>query len=240
MKNLSRWRTRSHNYIAPDPLIVPHLEHAGFGDVVKIANCTIDQKFILAMVERWRPETHTFHLPIGECTITLEDVYMLLGLKIDGDAVNGPVMVSDSLCEELLGKDMVDPRISRGQGIFLSELKKHYATLQLNENSSEEDIVVKCRNYLMILFGSLLFPESTGNSINMMYLTLLRDFDKISTYSWGSAVLAHLYSALCKNAKKDACTFFGCAFLLQAWGWWRMPSLNPENDQPFVFPYATR
>lgn len=36
------------------------------------------------LVDRWRPETHTFHLPFGEMTITLKDVSMLLGLPIHG------------------------------------------------------------------------------------------------------------------------------------------------------------
>ena len=66
------------------------------------------------MLERWRPKTHTFHLPIGECTVTLQDVYMLLGLPIDGKAVNGSVQQPNSLCEELLGKDMVEGSGSRG------------------------------------------------------------------------------------------------------------------------------
>ena len=46
-----------------------------------------------AMVERWRDETHTFHLPIGECTITLEDVALQLGLRVDGKPVTGPSML---------------------------------------------------------------------------------------------------------------------------------------------------
>ncbi|XP_058784747.1 uncharacterized acetyltransferase At3g50280-like [Vicia villosa] len=60
------------------------------------------------------------------------------------------------------------------------------------------------------------------------------------TYSWGSAVLAYLYSSLCKCAKKNSCTFSGCAFWLQAWAWWRMPVLAPANPNSFAFPYASR
>ena len=42
-----------------------------------------DSALIAALVERWRRETNTFHLPSGEMTITLEDVALLLGLAID-------------------------------------------------------------------------------------------------------------------------------------------------------------
>ena len=94
---MKRVRCRRHHYVSPGPFIVPYLERAGFGDVIKISNCTINSKFILALCERWRPETHTFHLPIGECTVTLEDVYMLMGLPINGMAVNGPVQQANTL-----------------------------------------------------------------------------------------------------------------------------------------------
>ena len=120
---------------------------------------------------------------------------------------------------------------------FLSILRVHYDSLGLNENSIEEEKIIKTRNYIMLLFGSLLFPESTGNSVNFMYLSLLGDIDRIGQYSRGSAVLAQLYISLCK---KDTTTFNGCAFLLQAWGWWRMKSLNTVNDLPFSSPYATK
>jgi hypothetical protein len=42
---------------------------------------------ITAMVDRWRPETHSFHLPCGEMTVTLEDMGMILGLPIRGRPV---------------------------------------------------------------------------------------------------------------------------------------------------------
>jgi hypothetical protein len=37
---------------------------------------------ITAMVDRWRSETHSFHLPCSEMTVTLEDVAMILRLLI--------------------------------------------------------------------------------------------------------------------------------------------------------------
>ncbi|QHN84597.1 uncharacterized protein DS421_16g530010 [Arachis hypogaea] len=37
-----------------------------------------------ALVERWRSETHTFPLPVGEVTVTLEDVSYIIGLPING------------------------------------------------------------------------------------------------------------------------------------------------------------
>ena len=84
---------------------------------------------------------------------------MLLGLPIDGKAVNGSVQQPNSQCEELLGRDMVEGGGARGQEILLTDLKRHYASMELNENSSENDRVVKSRTYLMILFGTFFFPK---------------------------------------------------------------------------------
>ncbi|XP_058776536.1 protein MAIN-LIKE 2-like [Vicia villosa] len=235
------FRCCSHTYVAPDERIVPYLQACGFGHVIKIDNNTIDRKFILALQERWRPETHTFHLPTGECTITLEDVYMLLGLPIDGKAVNGSVQHANVLCENVLGRDLiVTSQGSRGQGISLASLRAYYDELKLDDNSIEEQIFQKTKVYIMLMFGNLLFPESTGNTVNFFYFSLFDSISKIRKYSWGSAVLALLYQSLCKNAYDDTCTFYGCAFLLQVWGWWRMPTLSPAGRDNYMFPYATR
>ncbi|QHO31904.1 uncharacterized protein DS421_8g245470 [Arachis hypogaea] len=44
---------------------------------------------LAALVERWRPETHTFVLPVGEVTVILEDVAHIFGLPIGGEFVSG-------------------------------------------------------------------------------------------------------------------------------------------------------
>ncbi|CAN0866370.1 Serine/threonine-protein phosphatase 7 long form homolog [Linum grandiflorum] len=38
-------------------------------------------------MERWRPETNTFHIYHGECTVTLQDVANLTGLPMTGGAL---------------------------------------------------------------------------------------------------------------------------------------------------------
>ena len=62
-----------------------------------------DRSLLTALVDRWRPETHTFHLPFGEMTPTLEDVSLLLGLPIAGDAAFLPEAPHDWRAD-LLGR----------------------------------------------------------------------------------------------------------------------------------------
>ncbi|MFQ6663924.1 hypothetical protein Gotur_031227 [Gossypium turneri] len=70
------------------PLIENYLRETGFWHVVTIGwGCKLDPKLISALIERWRPKTHTFYLPCGECTITLEDMQLQLGLPVDRSAL---------------------------------------------------------------------------------------------------------------------------------------------------------
>ncbi|XP_040953646.1 protein MAINTENANCE OF MERISTEMS-like [Gossypium hirsutum] len=99
----------------PDERLIPYLDLAGFGSAALIRTFELRYDLISALVERWRPVTHTFHLPCGECTVTLEDVALQLGLPIDGNAVTGVSSISRpaTLCNELLGR-------SPSQGKFTS------------------------------------------------------------------------------------------------------------------------
>ncbi|KAF1860379.1 hypothetical protein Lal_00037718, partial [Lupinus albus] len=49
-------------------------------------------------------ETHIFHLPCGECIITLEDVSLQIGVNVNGLPITGPAYFDwNELCAELLG-----------------------------------------------------------------------------------------------------------------------------------------
>ena len=90
--------------IAQDERVANYLEQAGFAGLSKLPFIHVDWALVMALVERWRPETHTFHLPHGEMTITLQDVEVLLGLPIDGRPVTGSTDIAwMRFCEEMLG-----------------------------------------------------------------------------------------------------------------------------------------
>ena len=55
-----------------------YIDAAGFYGIRRAGYLTVDHGLINALVERWRQETHTFHLPVmGEATVTLQDVEVL-------------------------------------------------------------------------------------------------------------------------------------------------------------------
>jgi len=196
----------------------------------------MDSAALSALVDRWRPETHTFHLPCGELTVTLQDIAMILGLPIDGTAVCGPLNPAgwrDRVGELVgirppdVGPDETDKKPT---GVHSSWLSTNFNGCPENVN----DGVVQryARAWLWHMVAGFLFPDGSGNTISWLLLPILRlEWDMIATYSWGSATLAWLYRALC-----DACTrkgenanLGGCAFLLQVWMWERFPVGRPAK-----------
>jgi hypothetical protein len=50
----------------------------------RLTRFNYDSPLIAAFMDRWRPETHTFHFPVGEMTVSLEDAAMLGGFRVLG------------------------------------------------------------------------------------------------------------------------------------------------------------
>ncbi|KAG8478698.1 hypothetical protein CXB51_028546 [Gossypium anomalum] len=89
--------------------ICGYLQDAGFLRASRIlGGCKLDPTLINALVERWRPKTHTFHLPCGECTITLEDVALQFSLSIDGSVITrlAVILGKEDICETFLRRQL--------------------------------------------------------------------------------------------------------------------------------------
>ena len=86
------------------------------------------------MVDRWRPETHTFHLSFGETTVTLEDVAMLTGLPIAGSAI-GPSVPLIGWQDEILGRfqDILpqEPEHTMQESVKFSGDARQHAAIEL-------------------------------------------------------------------------------------------------------------
>ncbi|KAG5549600.1 hypothetical protein RHGRI_014799 [Rhododendron griersonianum] len=54
----------------PAPPVLQLIRQAGFGGVLDLPFISLDLGLMAALLERWRPETHSFHLRSGECTVT--------------------------------------------------------------------------------------------------------------------------------------------------------------------------
>ncbi|XP_016173353.1 serine/threonine-protein phosphatase 7 long form homolog [Arachis ipaensis] len=137
------------------------------------------------LVERWHPNTHTFHLPAGECAVTLEDVVVILGLPTDDFPVIGMTMNSFKALEaECLQQFGVAPRKSdcRASCIKLTWFRDLKERLQLVDETSMQRYV-KC--HIILLFGTVLFGDKSGTSMHWKFLPLLCDFSSIEQYSWG-------------------------------------------------------
>ncbi|XP_052116391.1 serine/threonine-protein phosphatase 7 long form homolog [Arachis duranensis] len=217
-----------------------HLRSTGFYHVAQIGVVQCQKVLINALVEMWHPDTHTFHLPVGECAVTLEDVAMILGLPTDGLLVTGMTLSSfEALEVKCLHQFGVAPRKSdcRGRCIKLTWLWDLKARLQLTDENSIP-VYVKC--HIMLLIGTILFGDKSRASVHWKFLPLLRDFASIGQCSWGSACLAYLYRALCRASCFDCKEIDGPVTLLLGWAWIRLPYLAPAPREPRSFSLANR
>ncbi|XP_050920254.1 serine/threonine-protein phosphatase 7 long form homolog [Lathyrus oleraceus] len=233
-----RFRVYSHTYIQPSAVIIPYLELAGFANVAKIASLKVDSKLIVALLERWRPETHTFHLPIGECTITLDDVSMLLGLRIHVKAANGPTNVTNDVYMENLG---IEPTTSDKNGASVKIVWLEVVLTQKNNpNPTGAENILHAKIYILLLIATFLMPDKSHNLLHSSWLPLVGDLEKCNTYSWGSACLETLYRHMCKATHKGVKSIGGCVVLLTVWAFTRIPLLAPVSNEVPSHPYALR
>ncbi|KAK1379395.1 PMD domain-containing protein [Heracleum sosnowskyi] len=226
------------------PALVEAIRSAGLFGVFQIGMMTHDAGLISAFVERWHPETHTFHFSFGEATITLEDVYYILGLPVGGYPVFTEEGLPDaSLVLEVLGVDpnIVDEErstattIQKG-GINILWLVNNFvdcARIEYGRDDYKAQLLFHRYAHILILLGSL-FPHSSGNRLPLRLIHYVCDLDRVSQYSWGSACLAYLYKHLCDTSIGKKIELCGSMTLLQVWIYEHFPGLCPTHRQSYL------
>ena len=83
------------------------------------------------------------------------------------------------------------------------------------------------RGYLFLMLASV-FATTSPHIVPASYFIFLEDLSKVGNYSWGSAILAHLYEQLCAASESGVKTISGPLSLLQIWAWSRIPAVRPQ------------
>ncbi|MBA0796578.1 hypothetical protein Gohar_007340, partial [Gossypium harknessii] len=141
----------------PSLLIDNYLREAGFWYVATIGRgCKLDPKLISVLIERWRPEMHTFHLPYKERTITLEDVQFQLRLPVDVSALAGSIQSTNwgAVCYDLLG--VILDNIYRGR-IEMGWLRDTF--LEPGNDLIEVERIRYARTYILEMIRGYLMPD---------------------------------------------------------------------------------
>ncbi|QHO41936.1 uncharacterized protein DS421_5g150080 [Arachis hypogaea] len=182
--------------------IITYLETAGLYHLARLNShwFWVDEPLLSAFIERWRPETHTFHMPFRECTITLQNVAYQLG-PIDGEHVSGCLTEFENLMKngrpawvwfrELFGELPLQSKVKQ---MTVCYTWFHERFRVLPANASEETVRIYTRAYILMLLSSQLFVDKNANRVHLRWLPYLASLDELGRYSWGSTALTWLPS----------------------------------------------
>ncbi|XP_020992681.2 serine/threonine-protein phosphatase 7 long form homolog [Arachis duranensis] len=177
-----------------DERYVPYLQMAGLYHLARLNDrwFRLDEPLVSAFVERWHPETHTFHMPFGECTITLQDVAYQLGLPVDGRYVSGCLTDFHVYIEggrpawqwfhELL---VVLPPANQIQKFAVNCTWFQETFGECPEGADEETVRRFARAYIMMLLGTQLFADKSGNRIHIRWLPFVARLEEMGAIVGG-------------------------------------------------------
>ncbi|XP_070032535.1 serine/threonine-protein phosphatase 7 long form homolog [Nicotiana tomentosiformis] len=156
------------------PRVVQCLRDMGFYKILEIGRLQLGWSLITALIERWRPETHTFHLPIGEATITLQDVEVIYGMPVDGLPVTLPQAMREmrrgqylDMLQHLTGFRPQDETTNSWEGrMSLTAIRQYLEILHPDITGEIDDLHIHRYTRLLplLLFGGGLVPKHFGES----------------------------------------------------------------------------
>ncbi|XP_006591710.1 protein MAIN-LIKE 2-like [Glycine max] len=185
--------------------------------LIECSVVTSDLGLISAFVERWHRETSTFHLPVGELTITLDDASSLLRLPISGAfhsfealSVDEAVFLLTVLLEVSGEEARAETVRARGAYVRLSWVRDIYEM-----RCQARRRIVAARAYLLHPVGCTLFSNKSATNVHVVHLEAFRDLGQSGGYAWGAAALVHMYDQLDEASRITTRQIGGHLTLLQ-------------------------
>ncbi|KAK9998193.1 hypothetical protein SO802_017796 [Lithocarpus litseifolius] len=169
-----------------DDRVVDIIKALGLEGLLRLPGREIDHGLITALVERWRPKTHTFHMPYGEVTITLQDVEVLLRLPVDGEAITGSTQKEwVNVWRDFLGFQPVNNERKQldGQRILIKRLLEKVADT-LPPNAEEDQVHKYARCYILALLRDTIFVDKSGDRVHLMWVQQLEDLRNPRRWLW--------------------------------------------------------
>ena len=152
----------------------------------------LEHALITMLVERWRSETHSFHLPHSEMTITLQDMEVIMGVLVDGLLVMGYTKMTDwsDLCYDMLGHRPSIREVGSNKNIGVIEgprVKDKWLEDQISNpfpaDAIEELVQQYARFYILGMLGGTLFMDKSSEWISVMYLQFFNPISNKKKYS---------------------------------------------------------
>ncbi|CAN0919935.1 Protein MAIN-LIKE 2 [Linum grandiflorum] len=195
-----------------------------------LAAFTPDPHLITALIERWRPETNTFHMYHGEVSITLQDVAHLTGLSVSGDALYVEYEKETNwaaIVQEVLGKSPIGHMKDGGRVLMRWLHENFYSCADVEDGPELRQYACA---YMLSSIGAFLMPDRSSAYVHCQYLLAFRER---RPFAWGATVLSWLYRELGRVVFKieggptstSAGDIGGWMVLLQAWCLERFPSI---------------
>ena len=158
-----------------DDHVLDTVKRVGLEGLHRTPSRKIDHNLITAFVERWRPETQTFHLPHGETTITLQDVEVLLGIPIDGEAIIGPTDLEQAHeCQNML-EIVTDGVVLQGQRIQIKRLLQKVDE-GLPDGATKVVMHQYARCYILALLGDTIVTDKSGDKVYTVRISALKSY----------------------------------------------------------------
>ncbi|KAL5166081.1 Protein MAIN-LIKE 1 [Glycine soja] len=209
----------------------------GLSPLIDCSVITGNPGLISAFVERWHNETSTFHLPVGELTITLDDVSSILHLPITGALHSFHALSTEEarfLLTELLE---VSAEEARAETALTRGAYDGFVTFM------RPDVRPGGGLSQLALICCTLFANKSATYMHVVHLDAFWDLAHSGGYAWGIAALVHMYDQLDEACRTTTRQLAGYLTLLQCWIYEHFPSVHQcvtDDTYQETFPRTSR